>query len=205
MSYSSEPILPLSLLEAMRALDTPPDEELLDLDLAEEIRLKRFGLSEPVLQQMRRFRDAMKRGQQIPAAEVAALAQLVARRPDAAQAFHDAGTRTAAAAIDSVRAPVRSALPHLPGALSRPLALRQFTKLAHRFLGASVTRQGGALLLEIAEPVMSNDGNASGCAFYEGAFVKLLNQLTGNTASLQRMACVSRGDRSCQWRTDWRR
>lgn len=205
MSTTIEPVLPLSLLEAVRALDTPPNEELLDTELAEEIRLKRFGLSEPVLQQMRRFREAMKRGQRVPQPEVAALAQLVARRPDAEQAFRDAGRRTAAAALDTMRTPVRSAIPRLPGAVARPLALKQFTRLAERFLAARVTRQGGALLLEISDPVMVDGGHHTGCAFYQGALGAMLNDLTGDAPTLQLMACVTRGDRSCQWRTDWRR
>lgn len=205
MSAPIEPVLPLSLLEAVRALDTPPDEELLDTELAEEIRLKRFGLSEPVLRQMRRFREEIKRGQRVPAPEVAALAQLVARRPDAEQAFRDAGRRTAIAALDTMRAPVRNAIPRLPGAVARPLALKQFTRLAQRFLGASVTRQGGTLLLEISDPIMVDGGHQSGCAFYEGALGAMLHDLTGHAPSLQLMACVTRGDRSCQWRTEWRR
>lgn len=205
MSTPIEPVLPLSLLEAVRALDTPPDEELLATELAEEIRLKRFGLSEPVLRQMRRFREEIKRGQRVPATEVNALAQLVARRPDADLAFRDAGRRAAVAALGTIRSPVRNALPRLPGAVARPLALKQFTRLAERFLATRVTRQGGTLLLEISDPVMVDGGLQSGCAFYEGALGTMLHDLTGDAPTLQLMACVTRGDRSCQWRTDWRR
>jgi hypothetical protein len=40
--------LPLALLEAVRAIDTPETE--LDAELVHELRNKRFGLSDPALQ-----------------------------------------------------------------------------------------------------------------------------------------------------------
>ncbi|NCW46464.1 MAG: hypothetical protein EBV77_13590, partial [Gemmatimonadaceae bacterium] len=55
--------LPLALLEAVKAIDTPAAE--LDADFVHELRNKRLGLSETVLQQIRRYHDAVRARQRI--------------------------------------------------------------------------------------------------------------------------------------------
>jgi len=83
--------LPLALLEAVKAIDTPEAE--LDAELVHELRNKRLGLSETVLLQIRRYQDAVRRQQRVPFDEVLALARLIGRRPDADLAFREAGRR----------------------------------------------------------------------------------------------------------------
>src|SRR5688572_15249356 len=53
--------LPLALLEAVKAIDTPDAE--LDAELVHELRNKRLGLSETVYQQIKRYSEAVKRQQ----------------------------------------------------------------------------------------------------------------------------------------------
>ena len=61
MPKSSIPaLIPLSLLEAIRNLDTPVEDGL--DELAEEIVVRRLGLSPTVAAQIQRYRQAADRG-----------------------------------------------------------------------------------------------------------------------------------------------
>ena len=62
--------IPLSLLEAIRRMDTPDTE--IETEYVQELRNKRLGLSDTVYLQIRRYSDAVKRGQKIPYAEASA-------------------------------------------------------------------------------------------------------------------------------------
>jgi hypothetical protein len=85
------PIVPLSLLEALRNLDTPVEDGL--DELAGEIVSKRLGLSSTVAAQIQRYQYALRRGGRVPLDECVAVFRLVSRRPDAALVFADAGGR----------------------------------------------------------------------------------------------------------------
>jgi len=86
-------IVPLSLLEALRNLDTPVGDGL--DELAGEIVAKRFGLSSTVAAQIQRYQDAHRRGLPVPADETVGVFRLVGRRPDSALVYADAGRRAA--------------------------------------------------------------------------------------------------------------
>ncbi len=199
-----EAVVPLSLLEAVRALDLPAAD--LDIELVHELRNKRFGLSDTVYMQIKRYGEAVRRQQRVPFDEVLALSRLVGRRPDADLVFRDAGRRVARAALETVSATTRRAARSLPGPVGRPLALRQLRALARRFLGGALERQGSTLLLEVTNPVTADAApEGAGCGFQEAALRELLFGLTGVDHAIQAVSCLSRGDRTCQWRTDWRR
>lgn len=197
-------VVPLALLEATRALDLPATD--LDLELVHELRNKRFGLSETVYMQIKRYAESVRRQQKVPYDEVLALARLVGRRPDADLLFRDAGRRVARAAVETVGGSTRRATRSLPRPLGRPLALRQLRTLVRRFLAGRVERQGATLLVEVEAPVTADAaGSGVGCGFVEAACQELLLGLTGVEHVIQTVACRTRGDRTCQWRTDWRR
>jgi predicted hydrocarbon binding protein len=199
-----EAVVPLSLLEAVRALDLPAAD--LDIELVHELRNKRFGLSDTVYMQIKRYGEAVRRQQRVPFDEVLALARLVGRRPDADLVFRDAGRRVARAALETVSATTRRAARALPGPVGRPLALRQLRALCRRFLGGTLERQGSTLLLEIPNPVTADAApEGAGCGFQEAALRELLFGFTGVDHAIQAVSCLCRGDRTCQWRTDWRR
>jgi len=84
-------IVPLSLLEALRNLDTPVGDGL--DELAGEIVSKRFGLSSTVAAQIQRYQEAHRRGLPVPVDETVGVFRLVGRRPDAALVYADAGRR----------------------------------------------------------------------------------------------------------------
>src|SRR3954463_8042408 len=81
--------IPLSLLEAIRRIDTPEDQ--VDAEYVPELRNKRLGLSDTVYAQIKRYTDAVKRQQRVPSDEAAAIAKLLGRRPDAEAVFRSAG------------------------------------------------------------------------------------------------------------------
>ena len=72
--------IPLSLLEAIRRIDTPDDQ--VDTEYVPELRNKRLGLSDTVYTQIRRYNDAMNRGQQVPFAEAEVNPALFLETPD---------------------------------------------------------------------------------------------------------------------------
>ncbi len=207
LALSGRPVdarLPLALLEAVKAIDTPAAE--LDADFVHELRNKRLGLSETVLQQIRRYADAVRSRQRIAYDEVLALARLIGRRPDADLAFREAGRRWARALVDGVNGVRRGAARTLPSLIARPIALSVLKGLARRHLDGTIMRQGSTLLLEVLAPVSADSGpRGVGCGLYEAAFREALQQLADADGAVEHVMCRSRGDARCQWRTDWRR
>ena len=86
-------LIPLSLLEAIRNLDTPVEDGL--DELAEEIVVRRLGLSPTVAAQIQRYRQATEKDNGVDLDEVVSVLRLVGRRADAPLAFADAGRRAA--------------------------------------------------------------------------------------------------------------
>src|SRR3954463_11677535 len=87
-------IVPLSLLEAVRSVDIPEGDDI-DVEYVQEHRNKRLGLSDTVIAQIRRYKDAMKRNQAIAIHEASGIARLIGRRSDAEGIFVKAGTLVA--------------------------------------------------------------------------------------------------------------
>ena len=207
LSLSGDPLdarLPLALLEAVKAIDTPVEE--LDPELVHELRNKRLGLSDTVYQQIRRYSDAVRNRQRVAFDEVLALARLIGRRPDADLAFREAGRRWARSYVGTVSGLQRSAARSLPSLIGRPIALRLLRKLSRRYLDGVLVRQGSALLLDVASPVSADAApRAAGCGLYEAAFREALLLLADTDGAIEHVMCRSRGDRHCQWRAEWRR
>ena len=196
--------MPLSLLEAVRIVDTPDSE--LDAELVHELRNKRFGLSETVNAQIRRYSEMARKPQRVAYDEVLALSRLIGRRPDSDLVFREAGRRLARAALASFSSAGRHAATSLPSLLGRPIALRQLRRFARAFLDGKLQRQGSALVLEVVAPVSADAApRSAGCGFYEAALREALQTLAGAEGLVEHVACRARGDASCQWRTDWRK
>ncbi|MBU6367512.1 MAG: hypothetical protein KJT01_14965 [Gemmatimonadetes bacterium] len=196
--------LPLALLEAVRVIDTPENDW--DLELLEELRTKRLGLSATVQQQIRRYADAVRVRQRVPAEEVAQLARLIGRRPDAEQAFREAGRRWAHGVVESTSPTRRRAARGLPGWLARPVALGLLRTIASRSLGGQLVRQGSALHFHLHAPAGVDAGAApSPCLVYEAALREALREVAGMEGAVDHMQCRARGDAGCEWRAEWRR
>src|SRR6185295_10186434 len=112
-------LIPLSLLEAIRNLDTPLDDGL--NELAGETVSKRLGLSSTVAQQIERYREAVEANGAVPAEEAISVFRLVGRRPDATLVYSDAGRRAARYAARSASGVKRGLRRLLPRRVRRRL------------------------------------------------------------------------------------
>ena len=203
MLATVDALLPLSLLEAVRDVDTP--EELLEAEFVDELRNKRFGLSDTVYTQIKRYTEAVRRNQRTAQDEAVALARLIGRRPDAEAVLRAAGRFLAREAYMTVSPVTRGMLRVLPSLAARPLALRQVRRIARRYLNGNVRRVGTSVLLEIPRSITVGVASGSaGCTFYEATLRELLRLLVGTTGAVEHTRCEGRGEGSCEWRADWR-
>ena len=202
MAVTVDALLPLTFLEAVRAVDRPVVDP--ETEFVAELRNKRLGLSDTVQAQIRRYADAVRRSQRAAADEVAALARLIGRRPDAEQVFRAAGMCFAERAYETIPATTRRIVRALPRLVSRPLALRQVRKVARRYFAGTVARTGATLVLEVPSPVTAHAGDhAVGCAFYETGLRELLRLLVGSEGHVEHVRCAGRDEGRCQWRVEW--
>jgi predicted hydrocarbon binding protein len=195
--------IPLSLLEAVRRMDTPETDT--EEEYVQELRNKRLGLSDTVYQQIRRYSDAVRKGQAIPYAEAIGLGTLIGRRPDAGELFDNAGKILANDAYAAISGTLRKTIHLVPSVVARPLALSQIRQFVARFFGGTLTRTGSSLALSVTDSVTVNSGPDSvGCTYYSSALRELLRLLMSGAASVDHVCCLQRGDKSCEWRAEWR-
>jgi predicted hydrocarbon binding protein len=195
--------IPLSLLEAVRHMDTPESD--METEYVQELRNKRLGLSDTVYQQIRRYSDAVKRGQMIPYEEATGLSTLIGRRPDAEELFENAGRILAADVYEAISRIRRNTIRILPALVGRPLALGNVRQVASGLFGGTLERTGGFLSFSITDSVTANSGPPSvGCAYYASALRELLRLLINGGGSVDHVQCLERGDSRCEWRAEWR-
>ncbi len=203
MSATVDALLPLSLLEAVRSVDAPDGD--LATEWVPELRNKRFGLSDTVYAQIRRYADAVKRRQRTALDEAAGLATLIGRRPDAEEVFRAAGRYLARESYMRIAAPARRAIAFLPSFIARPMALRRVRRIAERYLDGAVSRVGGYLLMAVESPVtLDSAPRAAGCAYYESTLRELLRLLNVSGGHVEHVRCAGRGEGACEWRAEWR-
>jgi hypothetical protein len=192
-------MIPLSLLEAIRNLDTPIDDGL--ADLANEMVAKRLGLSATVATQIERYRGAAERREMVSLDEAVSVFRLVSRRADAELVFADAGRRVARYAARSGSATVRGLLRAAPRPFRRRMGVRAAARIARTFLRADLTPVGGLAEASVPGSLARGAGaQGSGCCFYGAAFGELLRILTGFEGAMVHDRCRARGDAACQWR-----
>lgn len=204
MTTTVDALLPLSLLEAVRNVDSPDDD--LDAEFVPELRNKRLGLSDTVYAQIRRYSEAARKHQRAVHDEAVGIARLIGRRPDAEAVFRAAGRYLAGQTYEAIGSTTRSLAASLPALLARPIALRQVRRIADRYLNGSVRRTGSFIILAIprSTTVDSAPRNA-GCAYYEAFLGELLRLLGAGGGTIDHVRCVGRGEGSCEWRAEWRR
>lgn len=197
-SGSFPAIIPLSLLEAMRNLDTPVEDGL--DDLAEELVTKRLGLSSTVAAQIERYRRAAQREERVDGDEVVAVFRLVSRRADADLVYADAGRRTARYAAREVPALRRGVVRIAPAGLRRRLGMAAAARVAGRLLNATLRPHGDLARVEMRESLATRaDAAGHGCRYYGAAFAELLRVLSGFEGAMVHEGCQGRGDSTCRW------
>lgn len=196
-------LLPLSLLEAVRTVDTPIAEE--DAEYVGELRSKRLGLSDTVYAQIRRYVDAARRRERVPLQEAVGISRLVGRRPDAERVFRDGGVYLANRVYDRIPALVRGIIHFMPSIVARPLAFRQTRRIAARYYNGGIERVGSFVLLTVSSSAtVGTAPGGAGCRYYESGLSVLLGKLLQAGGRVEHVRCSERGDGICQWRADWR-
>ena len=194
-------ILPLSLLEAMRNLDSPSDEEV--AEYVDELLKKRLGLSDTVAAQIGRYETVVRRDGLVSAGELEQILRLVSRRNDAALVFADGGRRAARRAMRRLALPTRWASRHLPRVVRRRIGFRGARQAAREVFDALLAREGAHAVatLEPDVAILATPDGAS-CAFYAAGFLELLRQLSDFEGAMVHERCRARGDERCEWRTN---
>jgi hypothetical protein len=191
-------LIPLSLLEAVQNIDTPPDDGL--GALAEELAAKRLGLSPTVAAQVARYRAQVKSGGGVGDDEAVAVFRLVGRRPDAQLVYADAGRRAARLAARRLGLVRRASIAVVPGRAGVALALQATSRLAQHWLLAELAPSEGSLRCAMNDSLgLRAREDGAGCQFYTAAFAELLRQVGDLEWSVTHETCIGRGDRQCVW------
>ena len=194
-------ILPLAVLEAMRHLDAPRDEEA--AEYVDELLKKRLGLSDTVAAQIARYQLAVRRDQDVSSDELEQILRLASRRTDATLVFADGGRRAARLAVNRLSPATRWAARHLPPFLRSAVGYRAARRCAGVVFGASLARAGAGAVVTLAQaaPIRATpDGTA--CAFYAAAFAELLRQLVADfDGGVLHPSCRAHGNARCEWRS----
>ncbi len=188
-------IVPLAVLEAVRTLDTPVEDGL--SEFADELLVKRLGLSSTVAQQLGTYETLVRRNARVESEHVEALLRLVGRRPDAELVFADAGRRAARRAVRRMFTTSRLAARAAPRTVGYAVAGRA----ARVVLGGDLRREGHVPLARVGHALAVHatpDGSA--CTLWAAAFAELLRLLAGYEAVMLHTACVAAGGARCEWR-----
>ncbi len=191
--------IPLSLLEALRNLDTPQDDGL--AEIADEVVSKRLGLSNTVAAQIERYQEGVEDRQDVSRDEAVGVFRLVGRRPDAALAFADAGRRAARHAAERTGAGARTLMRMAPEGMSRNVGFRAAAKIAAQQFDAELRGSGKSVEARIDDPLsIAAMPEGEACAFYGAMFAELVRVLAEMEGTMTHDRCRSRGDAACVWR-----
>jgi bacteriochlorophyll 4-vinyl reductase len=193
-------ILPLAVLQAMRHLDSPRDEEA--AEYVDELLKKRLGLSDTVAAQIARYELVALRDQSVAIDELEQILRLVGRRTDASLVFADGGRRAARRAMSRLTAPTRWAARRLPRFLRRLVGYRAARRCAADVFAARLSRVGrGAAFVIASPPSVRATPDGAACGFYAAAFAELLRELVDFDGGVLHPSCRSRGEPQCEWRS----
>ncbi len=188
-------IVPLAVLEAIRNLDTPVEDGL--GEFADELLIKRFGLSATVRIQLAEYEALVRRDARVAPDLVEALLRLVGRRPDAELVFADAGRRVARRGARRLFFGARLAAAAAPRSLGFAVA----GHAAGAVLGGELHREARVTVARVRDTlaIRATPGGAA-CELYAAGFAELLRLLAGFEGAMLHTACRGRGAERCEWR-----
>ncbi|MDX2194151.1 MAG: hypothetical protein NW201_12410 [Gemmatimonadales bacterium] len=192
-------LVPLSLLEAMRNLDTPLDDGL--PEPVGDMLNKRLGLSDTVAAQISRYRAVTDERGTLPRDEALSVVRLAGRRPDVVLLFADAGRRAARHAVRTAPAVALRLVDALPGPAGRRAASRLAQQLARDIFECELRPSGIEWQVRAAGTLVTAalpDG--SGCSFHTAGLAELLRKLVGFEGAMLPERCVADGGSECRWR-----
>lgn len=191
-------LVPLSLLEALRNLDTPIEDGL--EERSPEIVARRFGLSPTVALQIERYSTARAAAELVSRDEAIGVLRLVGRRPDADLALADAGRRAARYAGRNARRSTGTVVRVSPHGLGRKLAVRAAAGVANEFFAAEVQRGAAELEIRIVDSLtIASHPGGEACGYYAALFAELFRVVVGMEGIFEHVRCRGRGDASCDW------
>jgi len=194
--------LPLALLQAVQQQDTPP--ELMPDENPHSFFPHRLGLSDVVEHQIRQFRDLARRRRRVAQAEVVALLELIARRPDAGAVFTAAGRELAGLHFSGPRDLLRRIVRRLPLPLRRRAALRALrTANATYLIAAEKTIETKPFEIRATDALTARVGEyGAACKLY-GSLAATLLELCGlGRTTIAHPECQRHGDEHCVWRAE---
>jgi hypothetical protein len=184
----------------MRNLDTPVEDGL--EELADEIAVRRLGLSPTVAAQIQRYRQAAERHGAVDQDEIISVMRLVGRRTDASLVFADAGRRAARYAARGRGRSSRTLARMSPRGVAHRLALRSAARVTRTIFEGELQPRSTTLEIAMSNPLsITAMPGGEACLFYGSAYLELLRCLTGFEDALPHESCRSRGDEVCLWRS----
>jgi hypothetical protein len=184
----------LSLLEVIRALDLP--SEVLASEDPTQTMPRRLGLSDVVDQQIRLFREQVRRKERITDQQAQDLFHLVLRRPDSEEAFLRAGEMLA----EDIK-PFRNLRRLYPQKALYSLSRRETHKTVKSLFGRAIggfahgpftIEAKGHFLLEL-------DPGGDACALLTGLSQTILRGNLGRKVSMRHSSCEARKQDLCRW------
>lgn len=187
------PVVALTLLETIRRQDLP--SEVLEEEDTSRTMPRRLGLSDVVDQQIRRYREEVRRRRRVTDEEIRDLVRLVIRRPDSDEVFFHAGRRLAGDQDASRLSRL------LPSSLAFALARRQVGRRLRNLFGRRIGGfAAGPFTLEArAHLFIQADPGGDACYALSGFCEALLRRYAGPDARVAHSRCQARGDDLCRW------
>jgi hypothetical protein len=187
-------VVALTLLEVIRAQDLPT--EVLEEEDPSVTLPRRLGLSDVVEQQIRRYREEVRRRQRISDDQVGDLFQLVLRRPDAEDIFFQAGEM-----LVGRDQPPRVLGKVYPRRIAYALARRQVRRRLKSLFGRSLGGFGkGPFSLEGRSLLfVKHDPGGDACEMLSGFCQATLQRYIRRPVVVFHSFCQARGDPYCRW------
>ena len=183
----------LRLLEVMRDMDLPI--ELLGDENPKLTIPRRFGLSDVVERQIRKYREDTQNRVRISDEEVQGLLRFVVRRPDGPQVFYTVGRLLGRVQ----KGPWL--IGHLPKGIQYRVDSRRVRRLLVRLFGRAIVgfaqghfvMEGGSSLLVQADP------GGGACQLLSGLSEEVISRTLGRPITVDHKLCQGRGDDRCRW------
>ena len=187
-------VVGLSLLEVIRTLDLPT--EILAAEDPTQTMPRRLGLSDVVDQQIRLFKEQVRKKERITDQQAQDLFHLVLRRPDSEEAFLQAGELLE----PDTRSP--GGLRRLSGekalySLSRRQTRRRIKTLFGRDIGGFA--HGSFTLEAQGHFLLDLDPGGDACALITGLAQSILSRNFRRPVEVRHTSCEARKQDVCRW------
>lgn len=187
-------VVGLSLLEVIRALDLPT--EVLASEDPTQTMPRRLGLSDVVDQQIRLFKEQVRRRERITDRQAGDLFHLVLRRPDSEEAFLNAGELL----VGNSKS-LKGFQRFYPEKARYSLARRQLKRRIQSLFGRPIGGfSHGAFTLEArGHFLLEMDPGGDACALMTGLAQAILGGCLRRPVKVRHTACEARKQDLCRW------